>query len=328
MKKFIIPIIALCLVAVAVIISTVKYFDKGGLSKVRIAEVTHSVFYAPLYVAIEEGYFESEGINVELILTPGADKVAAAVLSGDVEVGFAGVESAIYVYAGGEKNYLETFCGLTKRDGQFIVSRMNISNFKLEDMIGKEVLAGRVGGMPILNFLNALKNQNVDENKININTSIDFAALSGTFIGGNGDFVNLYEPLATKMEVEGYGYVVASIGTYSGEVPYTAFYARKNYLSDNKDLMISFTNAIAKGLEYVKNNDAKTIANAILKQFSDNSLNDLTKMIKRYQDADSWFATPFIPQNSFDNIVDIMMDAKLIENNIPYNKLINNLYEK
>ena len=327
MKKFLVPIIALFIALLAGVITYYKFKENDETTKIRLAEVTHSVFYAPMYVAIEKGYFEDEGIKIELILTPGADKVAAAVLSNDVEVGFAGVESAIYVYKGGEKNYLETFAGLTKRDGQFIVSRKKIDNFTMQDLIGKEILPGRPGGMPILNFLNALKNTSVNEGDVNINTSIDYAGLVGAFIGGNGDFVNLYEPLATKLEKEGYGYVASSIGEFSGEVPYTAFYARKNYIANNKDLLIKFTNAINKGLEYVKENDSKTIAEAIVKQFPDTSMNDLIIITERYKSADSWRANPFISEKTFNNLLDIMKDAKLIEGSIPYNKLITNLYE-
>lgn len=167
--------------------------NDNNLTKVRLAEVTHSLFYAPLYVALENGYFEEEGLDVELILTSGADKVSAAVLSDTVEIGFAGPESAIYVYENGEKDFLVTFAGLTKRDGQFIVARNKIDNFSIEDLYGKEILVGRTGGMPALNFLNGVKNSNGEIDKININTSIDFASLSGTFIGGVGDFVNLFE---------------------------------------------------------------------------------------------------------------------------------------
>lgn len=163
------------------------------LVEVRLAEVTHSIFYAPLYVAIENGYFEEQGIDLELILTSGADKVSAAVLSNTVEIGFAGPESAVYVYTNGEKDYLVTFAGLTKRDGQFIVSREMIDDFNIEDLYDKEILVGRTGGMPSLNFLNGVKNENGDVSKIDVNTSIDFASLSGSFIAGVGDFVNLFE---------------------------------------------------------------------------------------------------------------------------------------
>jgi NitT/TauT family transport system substrate-binding protein len=169
-----------------------KKEDKN-LDKVRLAEVTHSMFYAPLYVAIENGYFEEEGIDLELILTSGADKVSAAVLSGDVQIGFAGPESAIYVYENGEEDYLVTFAGLTKRDGQFIVARKKIEDFNIEDLYGKEILVGRTGGMPALNFRNGVKLSNGDISKIDVNESIDFASLTGVFLSGVGDFVNLFE---------------------------------------------------------------------------------------------------------------------------------------
>lgn len=160
---------------------------------IRLAEVTHSIFYAPLYVAIENGYFAEEKIDLELILTSGADKVSAAVLSNSVDIGFAGPESAIYVYKNGEKDFLVTFAGLTKRDGQFIVAREKIDNFSISDLYGKEILVGRVGGMPSLNFLNGVKNEDGDISKIKVNTGVDFASLSGTFIAGTGDFVNLFD---------------------------------------------------------------------------------------------------------------------------------------
>ncbi len=298
----------------------------NNLTKIKLAEVTHSAFYAPLYVAIENGYFEDENIDLDVILTPGADKVAAAVLSDDVNIGFAGTESAIYVYTGGEKDYLETFCGLTKRDGQFIVSRNK--DFKLEDLIGKEILVGRYAGMPSLNFINALKNSGIDVSKVNSNYSVEFAALSGSFIAGVGDYVNLFEPNATALEKEGYGYVVESVGKLSGEVPYTAFYARKSYLKNNKDTLIKFTNAINKGLEYVKNNDANKIAEIILPQFPDLSKNSLATIIDRYKSYDSWLENPIITEESFKNLENIMIDAKLLDNYVSYDKLITNLYEK
>ena len=198
MKKIIIGIIAIVIIGIAITIGCLigkKDKEDIKLEKIKLAEVTHSPFYAPLYVALENGYFKEQGLDVELILTPGADKVATSVISGDTQIGFAGPESAIYVYEGNEEDYLITFAGLTKRDGQFIVSRNK--DFKLEDLYGKEVLVGRLGGMPALNFLNALKNAGIDQNKIKLNYSVEFAALSGSFIGNTGDFVNLFEPNAT-----------------------------------------------------------------------------------------------------------------------------------
>lgn len=331
MKTRILKLILGLIIIILIFVSFAKFKHEEkdtNTTKVRLAEVTHSAFYAPLYVAIENKYFEENGLDIDLILTSGADKVSAAVLSNDVEIGFAGPESAIYVYNGNEKDYLVTFSGLTKRDGQFIVSREKIDNFELKYLIGKEVLAGRLGGMPLLNFLNALKNEGVDSNKVNINTSVEFAALSGTFVANTGDFVNLFEPNATKLEKEEYGYIVGSIGKYSGEMPYTAFYARKSYIKNNKEVIESFTKAINEGLKYVKNNNSEDIAKVILPQFPDISLKDLTTIVDNYKKYDSWLESPFISESSYKNLENIMIDAGLIDDYVPYNKLIQNFYNE
>ena len=331
MKKKIIIILITLIVLVGVSLILIKVFDKkeeSSLTKVRLAEVTHSSFYAPLYVAIENGYFEEEGIDLELILTPGADKVSAAVLSGDVEIGFAGAESAIYVYDQKESDYLRIFSGLTKRDGQFIVARDNYDNFSLEDLYGKEILVGRSTGMPALNFLNGLKNMGIDIDKININYSVEFAALSGTFIGGTGDFVNLFEPNATSLEENGYGQVVASVGEMSGEVPYTAFYARKSYIEEQPKIIEGFTNAIAKAITYTLENDAITVAKNIIDQFPDTDINELAMMIDRYKEYDCWLENPFVSEELFTNLEDFLIDFELLEAYVPYADLVNNFYHE
>lgn len=299
---------------------------KRDLPTIKVAEVTHSLFYAPMYVALEKGYFEEEGFSVDLILTSGADKVSAAVLSGDVEIGFAGPESAIYVYQGKEEDYLVTFAGLTKRDGQFIVSRVPEEDFDMKNLEGKEVLVGRVGGMPMLNFENALKNAKLDQSTVTRNTAVDFASLSGSFISGIGDYVNLFEPNATALERQGYGHVVASVGMLSGEVPYTAFYTKKSYLTSHKDTIDGFAKAIAKGLTYVKEHSAEETAKVVMSQFPDLSLVDATTIISRYKENDSWLETPFISEQSFQNLEDIMIDAGLLEEYVPYQHLISNVY--
>ncbi len=322
-KKIIITVIGLIfIVGLFVVYSIFKKEEDTTLTKIRLAEVTHSAFYAPMYVAIEEGYMAEEGIEIELLLTPGADKVAAAVLSGDVEVGFAGEESAIYIYAGEEEDYLVTFAGLTKRDGQFIISRDE--DFSWEDLEGKKVLVGRQGGMPALNFINALKNAGVDTSKVNLNYSVEFAALSGSFIGGVGDYVNLFEPNATLLEEEGYGHVVASIGELSGEMPYTAFYTKKSYLEENKDLLERFSRAINKGLEYVQTHTARETAEVILPQFTDSSLDELEMFVARYKESDSWLSSTYIPEEYFRNLEDLMIENDLLDDYVPYDELIYN----
>lgn len=322
MKKIFYTFLVILLLVLCLIFFLPKKEKNDNMNSIKIAEVTHSVFYAPLYVAIEEGYFNEENIDIKLILTPGADKVSAAVLSGDVQIGFAGAESAIYVYEKNEKDYLQIFSGLTKRDGQFILGRKDKKDFSLKDLYGKEILVGRSSGMPALNFLNALKNEEIDKNKIKINYNIDFASLSGAFIGNTGDYVNLFEPTALKLENEGYGYVLQSIGLLSGEMPYTTFYARKSYIENNKDVVKSFTKAIDKGLEFVKNNDEMKIAKSIYKQFPDLSLNDLSTIIKRYKDADSFLDSSYIEEKLLVNLENLLIDNNLLKDYVPYNDLI------
>ena len=322
MKKIFYTFLVILLLVLCLIFFLPKKEKNDNMNSIKIAEVTHSVFYAPLYVAIEEGYFRNENIDIKLILTPGADKVSAAVLSGDVQIGFAGAESAIYVYEKNEKDYLQIFSGLTKRDGQFILGRKDKKDFSLKDLYGKEILVGRSSGVPALNFLNALKNEEIDKNKIKINYNIDFASLSGAFIGNTGDYVNLFEPTALKLEKEGYGYVLQSIGLLSGEMPYTTFYARKSYIENNKEIIKSFTKAINKGLEFVKNNDEMKIAKSIYKQFPDLSLNDLSTIIKRYKDADSFLDSSYIEEKLLINLENLLIDNNLLKDYVPYNDLI------
>lgn len=327
-KRILISFICiLILISILVGIYLPKSSNKN-LTKLRLAEVTHSSFYAPLYVAIENGYFKEEGIDLELILTPGADKVSAAVLSNDVEIGFAGTESAIYVYEQNEKDYLQVFGGLTKRDGQFIVARNTDKDFELKDLYGKEILVGRQTGMPALNFLNALKNHDIDIKKINANYAVEFAALSGSFIGGVGDYVNLFEPNATNLEKEGYGKVVASVGILSGEVPYTAFYARKSYIEKNKDIITKFVNALNKGIRYTMDNEATVVATDIIGQFPDTSVNDLALMIERYKDYDCWLDNPFVSEDIFNNLEEFLIDFDLLKEKVPYKDIINNFYHE
>lgn len=329
-KKIVIILIAIILIVV-IALTTLKITNKKetseNLTTIKLAEVTHSVFYAPMYVAIENGYFEEEGIKIDLILTSGADKVSAAVLSNTVDVGFAGTESSIYIYAGGEEDYLVTFAGLTKRDGQFILARDCSKDFELTDLYGSEILVGRAGGMPAVNFLNAMKNANIDVSKINVNYSIDFASLSGSFIGGIGDYVNLFEPTATTVVNVSDACIVESIGRLSGEVPYTAFYARKSYLEENTELLKGFTRAIKKGLEFVLESDSKTTAEVILPQFPDSALNDIITIVDNYKKYDSWLSSPYISEESFNNLQDMLIDNNLLEEKVPYSALIHNLDE-
>ena len=330
LKKIIFSVIALILIIAITILSIYhKQKKDSGLTKVKVAEVTHSMFYTPQYLAHKLGYFEEEGLDVEIITVPGADKVTASVLSGDVQIGFCGSESTIYVYNQGEKDYLVNFAGLTKRDGSFIVSREKIEDFTLEDLKGKHVIGGRKGGMPVMMFEWALTQAGIDPKKdVNVDTSIEFASMSGAFIGGTGDFVNLFEPNGLQLEQEGYGYVVASLGELGGVVPYTAYHAKKSYIEENSDVIQGFTNAINKALEYTMNHEAEEIAKDLVDYFPDTSLDDITTIVQRYKDNDSWFDTTEIKEKDFNHIQEIMENSDSLDKRAPYDKLVDNSFVK
>ena len=326
MKKNILITLSIFIIIGLLLIPIIKIKEKDeGKTNITVAEVTHSVFYAPQYVAKNLGYFEEENLNVEIILASGADKVSTAVLSGDVEIGLCGSEATIYIYNQGEEDYLVNFSALTKRDGSFIVSRTKQENFKLEDLKGKTIIGGRPGGMPEMTLEWILKENNIDPKKdVNIDTSIAFAAMSGAFISGIGDYVTLFEPNALALEKQNLGYVVASLGELGGIVPYTAYNAKKSYIENNKEAIEGFEKAIQKGLDYVHNNSAEDIASAIEKDFPDISKNDLVEIVKRYKEADSWFNTTTIEEKDFNHIQEIMKNAGHLEKEAPYNKLVLN----
>lgn len=330
MKKFL-TIVIILLLAVIITIFTISKKDKedNNLTQITLAEVAHTIFYAPQYLAINNGYFEEEGLKINLILTSGADAVMSAVLSGDADIGFSGTEATIYVYNGGEKDYIKTFAGLTQKDGSFLVSRKKYDNFTLKDLKGKTIIGGRIGGMPEMTFEWALRQNNIDPKKdVNIDTSIAFSAMEGAFIGGTGDFVTLFEPNALSVEKNGYGYVVAYIGELGGNVPYTAYNAKTSYIENNKDIIKKFTKAINKGLEFVKNNSEEKIAECIIDFFPDTSMNDLIKIVKRYKDGNAWKENITINEEEFKHIQDIMKASNELDNYVEYNKLIFNEFFK
>lgn len=325
MKKHLTLIVSICVIiffACLYFIETNK-INKTNHQKITVAEVTHSLFYSPFYSAIANGYFEDENIDIELLLTPGADNVMAAVLSNDAQIGLSGSEATIYIYNSGEKDYIKTFAQITQKDGSFIVAREDIKDFTLDDLKGKKIIGGRLGGMPEMTLEYALKQNNINPNKdLTIDTSIAFNSMASSFIGGNGDFVALFEPQATKIVNEGYGYIVESLGSIGGIVPYTAFNARSSYIENNKEIIEGFSKAIQKGLDYVHKNDSKTIAENILSFFPDTSLNDLTSAIERYKQNDTWPNTITFTKNSFDHLQDIVIEAGFLDKKVEYNDLI------
>lgn len=328
MKKYFLPLLILI---VLIITSFLFLFnnDRSGLKKIKVAEVTHSVFYTPQYLAHALGYFSDEGLDVEIILTPGADKVTAAVLSGDVQIGFCGSEATIYVYNGSEDDYLVNFAGLTKRDGSFIVSRKKTDNFDISMLKDSYIIGGRKGGMPEMTLEYILRKHNIDPKKdIKIDTSIAFAAMQGAFIGGTGDYVTLFEPNALAVEKNNFGYVVASLGELGGEVPYTVYNAKKSYIENNKDVIKGFSRAIQKGIDYVKNHSSEDIAKVILNYFPDVSLSDLTLIVDRYKNIDSWYDTTLITEENFNHVQEIMESAGELTKKAPYDKLVDTRFSQ
>ncbi len=325
MKRILIGIIILGLFITGVFIFTKK--DKKT-ENIKIGEVTHSIFYAPMYASDKLGYFKDEGLNVEILLTSGADKVTSAVLSGDVEIGFCGSESTIYIYNQKEKDYLINFAGLTQKDGSFLVSREKQKKFNIKDLKGKHIIAGREGGMPAMTLEYALNKNGIKKDELNFDTSIDFASTTGAFIGGTGDYVSLFEPTASEIEEKGYGKIVASIGELGGEVPYTSFIAKKSYIKDNEKVVKKFTKAIQKGLDYVKNHTDKEVAEAIKDHFPDTKIEKLADIIKKYRDIDAWKDTTYITEKEFNHIEEIIDNAGKLTEKAPYSKLVNTKYSK
>lgn len=328
MKKIIITLSCLVIFLIGSLF-IFKKNKKSNLKKVKVAEVTHSVFYAPGYVAHSLGYYEDEGLDVEIILTPGADQVAAAVLSGDVQIGFCGSEQSIYIYNQGNKDYLVNFASMTKKDGSFLISRKKYKNFNIKDVKGKHIIAGRKGGMPSMTLKYALNKNGIDTDKdVKFDTSIAFASMNGAFIGGTGDFVTAFEPSASQLVNQGYGYIVASIGELGGNVPYTTYNAKKSYIKKNKDVIQGFTNATNKGLKYVHEHSANDIADAISSYFPDVSYNDLVNSIKRYKKIDVWNETTKLNKKDFEHIEEILKNDNELKEYVPFNKLVDNSFSK
>lgn len=328
MKKFVYTIVLLCIVLLIVLFCFLNRKEDNKLTKIKVAEVAHSIFYAPMYAADSLGYFEDEGLDVEIILTSGADNVAAAVMSGDVQVGFCGSEQTIYIYNQGAKDYLVNFAALTKKDGSFIVSREKEDNFDIKNLKGKYVIAGRTGGMPAMTFEWILNQNGIKTEDLTFDTSIAFASMSGAFIGGTGDYVSLFEPTASDIENNGYGYIVASLGELGGNVPYTTFNAKKSYIKENKDTIQKFVNAINKGLNYVHNNSSDKVAKTIQDYFPDVSYNDLTQIVQNYMDIDSWYDSTLIEEKDFEHIQDIIENANELEKRVEFKTLFDTSFSK
>lgn len=303
--------------------------EESNLTKVTLNEVAHSIFYAPMYVAIEEGYFADEGIDLELVTGFGADKTMTAVLSGEADIGFMGSEATIYTYLGNTDDYVVNFAQLTQRAGNFLVAREPMDNFKWEDLKGKNILGGRQGGMPEMVFEYILKMNNIDpKTDLTIDQSIDFGSTAAAFSGGQGDFSIEFEPFATSLEEKGDGYIVASLGVDSGYVPYTAFSAKSSYMEKNPKIIQGFTNALQKGMDYVNSHSSEEIAKVIAPQFEETQISTITTIVERYKSQDTWKENLIFEEDSFTLLQDILMDAKELDQPVPYEDLVTTEYAK
>ncbi len=319
---------AVCLAMLLMVATMAGCGDKGNAAKesstkVVLNEVAHSIFYAPMYVAIEEGYFAEAGIELTLVTGFGADKTMTAVLTGEADIGFMGSESTIYTYVGGTEDYVVNFAQLTQRAGNFLVSREPVENFSWDMIKGKDVLGGRAGGMPEMVFEYILAKNGIDPAvDLRIDQSIDFGSTAAAFSGGQGDYTVEFEPHATALEQKGEGYVVASLGEDSGYVPYTSFSAKKSYLKDNKDTVQAFTNALQKGMDYVRSHTPEEIAKVIAPQFQETDMETLTTIVERYYVQDTWKENLIFEEDAFTLLQNILEDSGVLEKRVPYEDLV------
>jgi len=293
------------------------------LTPVTLNEVAHSIFYAPQYAAIELGYFEEQGLDLTLVNGAGADKVMTALVSGDADIGFMGSEASIYTYAGGAEDYAVNFAQLTQRAGNFLVARQPVDNFQWEMLKGTKVLGGRAGGMPQMVFEYILKKNGINpKTDLTIDQSINFGLTAAAFTSNDADYTVEFEPFATSLELEGNGYVVASLGTDSGYVPYTAYSAKKSYIESHPEVIQKFTNAIQKGIEYVNSHSAEEIAKAIQPQFKETPLENITLIVERYKEQDTWKEDTVFQKDSFELLENILEEAGELPSRVPYEDLV------
>ena len=317
--------IAILLVALLVCVAVVATACDKKDNVVRVNEVTHSLFYMPQYLAMALGYFEEEGLEVEVTNGNGADNVMTALLTGEADIGLMGCEANIYVYLQGKKDYPKVIGQLTKRDGSFLVARTDTENFDYSNIEGSTVLMGRKGGMPAMILQYVLNNKGyTDGVNITMDYSIQFGALGPAFTGGTGDFVPLFEPAASQLVQEGKGYIVSAIGMDSGEIPYTCYTATAEFLKDNSEKVEKFLRAVWRGTEYALSHSAEDCARLVAPYFEGTTLELLTTAIQNYQDFDVWTVTPVTDREAFSRIQDIMENAGELSQRVDYEKIVDN----
>ena len=329
MLKKLIIILSIVIIAIVGILvyKNVNQTEETGLTKIRLNEVTRSVFYAPQYVAISQGFFEKEGLEIEITTGQGADKVMTAVLADQSDIGFAGPEASIYVYNEGKEDYTEVFAQMTKKDGSFLVSKTQNEDFKWTDLKGTTIIPGRKGGVPYMALEYVIKKNGMNpQTDMVLDDSIKFDLMAGAFTGGEAEYVTLFEPTASMTEEAGKGYIVAAVGEAAGEIPYTAYFAKKSYIEANSDIIQKFTNAVYEGQKWVASHSAREIAEVVVEFFPDTDLDMLEKSIQSYIDIDAWNDTPILTEESFELLQTVMTEAGELSQKAPYDKVINNTY--
>ena len=298
----------------------------NGKTTIKLNEVTHSVFYTPLYVAIEKGYFEEEGIKIELTNGGGADASMTAILSGSADIGLMGPETVIYVQKQGKKDAPKVFGQLTQKDGSFLVSRNAEPDFEWSDLEGKEILAGRRGGVPAMTFEYVLKELNLKS--YTLNYDVQFNLMTSAFIGGTADYCTVFEPTASEYQANGTWHIVASVGEQSGEIPYTSFIALNSYINENQETLKGFLRALKKAYDFMANNSERVVAETIVKQFPSTSISSIETSIKSYKNINAWTSNLQATENSFNRLQDIMISAGELDSKIPFSNLVNNSLAK
>ena len=308
-----------------------KRTESTNLKTIRLNEVVRSVFYAPMYVAINEGFFEEEGLAIDLSTGQGADKTTQQLLSGNVDIGFSGPEQVVYIYNQGREDYPVVFGQLTQRDGSFLVGREEEENFDWSSLKGKEIIGGRPGGIPEMALEYVLKQNGLNpENDVKMVTNVDFTATAGAFKSGIGDYVALFEPTATMLEKDGAGNIVSSIGNEAGNISYTCFYTTKSYMDENPEIIQKFTNAIYKGQQWVQQHTSEEVADSIISFFPGTDKEVIVKVIDNYKNIEAYSETPEVSEDGLNKLMDIIQgyDESLITERPDFNIIVNNSFAK
>jgi NitT/TauT family transport system substrate-binding protein len=320
MKKFISLLIVLLLITSVLLTGCSE--KPTELQKVRLIEVTHSIFYTPQYVALEMGLFEKQGLNIELTNGGGADKCMAAMVSGEADIAFMGPEASVYVYLQGRDDLAVNFAQLTQRDGSFIVGREKDDNFTIDKLKGHTILGGRKGGMPLMALEYVLKQNNLTPGvDIDVRTDVQFDMMAGAFASGEADYTTLFEPLASSFELQGNGYVVESVGRLAGYIPYTCYSALESYIEKNPEIIQGFSNALYEAMVWVDEHSAKEVAEVILPQFADTDVEFLAEIVQAYRELEAWNPDLVLGEDGYNRLIDIIKLAGEIEEGAPYSEI-------